>query len=201
MIVASGLQSRWCWLLLCLALSFVWGTGCGGGGSTTPPPPATLPPTITKAYGAGSMGLNGSTSLTFHLANPNTTASLSGIGFTDMLPAGQTVSTPNGLSGACSGGTITATAGSTSVILSGAALTAGTSCTFAANITGTTSGTQNNTTTAVSSIEGGKGGTASASLIVAGPSHQPPQPTDISPTNLEVYYILNQLSGLQANPN
>src|SRR5215467_8957636 len=87
-------------LLLCLVPILPAHLGCGGGySSPPPPPPATLPPIIAKAYGAGSIALNVSTSLTFHLANPNSSASLSRIGFTDPLPAGQTVSTPDGLTG------------------------------------------------------------------------------------------------------
>ncbi len=179
------------------------GTSCGGGSSSgpPPPPPEKLPPTIAKAYGAASVALNGSTTLTFNLSNPNTSQSLSGIGFTDNLPAGQAVSTPNGLTGSCGGGTVTAAAESSSVSLSGATLAAGASCTFAVNVTGTASGTQNNTTSAVTSNEAGNGAAASASLIVAGASQQPPQPTDISPIGGQAYYVLNQLSGSQVDLN
>ena len=85
--------------------------------------------------------------------------------------------------------------------LSAANLSAGASCSFSLNVTGTSSGTQNNTTTAVTSKEGGKGGTAFATLIVAGPSQQPPQPTDITPISGQAYYVLDQLSGLQVDLN
>lgn len=122
---------------------------CGGGSSTVASPAA--PPTITMAYGATSVALNGTTSLTFAVSNPNTSLSLSGIGFTDTLPGGQEVGTPNGLSGTCGGGIVTASAGSDSVTLSGAVLVASTYCTFAINVTGTSSGTQNNVTSAVTS--------------------------------------------------
>ncbi len=147
------------------------------------------------------MPTNGATSLTFRLSNPNSTISLSGVGFTDSLPTGQVVATPNGLTGSCGSGTIAATAGSGSISLSNASLAASANCTFAVNITATTSGTQTNTTSAVTSMEAGSGGTASASLIVAGPSQQPPQPVDISPNDGEVYYVVNQLSGLQVDLN
>ena len=189
--------------LFFLAVSVLWNAACGGGSSSSlpPPPPAKLPPNITKAFGAASIPLNGSTTLTFNLSNPNTGLSLSGIGFADNLPAGQVVATPNGLTGDCGAGTITAVAGSNGVTLSGSALAANASCTFAVNVTGTTSGTQNNTTSAVTSIEAGGGATASASLIVAGPSQQPPQPTDITPIDGQAYYVLNQLSGLQTDLN
>jgi arabinogalactan endo-1,4-beta-galactosidase len=190
--------SRTVWL----ALGLVWCVGCGGGPSSTPlPPPAKQPPTIGMTFGAASVALNGSAFLTFNLSNPNSGLSLSGIGFSDTLPAGLAVSTPDGLSGSCGGGTITAAAGSNSISLSGATLAAGASCSFGVNVTGTATGTQNNTTSAVTSTEAGSGGTASASLIVAGPSQQPPQPTDITPISGQTYYVLNQLSGLQADLN
>jgi arabinogalactan endo-1,4-beta-galactosidase len=186
-------------LLFVMTASLLWNVSCGGSSSSGSPPLANLPPVIGKAFGAGSVALNGTTTLTFNLSNPNTSLSLTGIGFTDTLPAGQVVSIPNGLTGSCGSGTITAAAGSNSVILSGASLAASASCTFVVNLTGTTSGTQNNTTSSVTSTEAGNGGTASATLIVAGPSQQPPQPTDITPINTEVYYVLNQLSGLQVD--
>ncbi len=190
-------------LSIAIALSLLGTTACGSGSSPSgnPPPQTKLPPAISKAFGAASVALNGSTSLTFNLSNPNTANSLSGIGFTDTLPSGQVVSTPNGLTGSCGGGTITASAGSNSVSLSAATLTASTSCTFAVNVTGTTSGTQKNTTSAVTSTEAGSGATASATLIVAGPSQQPSQPVDITPISGQSYYILDQLSGLQVDLN
>ncbi len=91
------------------------------------------------------------------------------MGFTDTLPSGLVVSTPNGLSGSCGGGTITATAGSTNITLSGATLGDSGSCTFTVNVTGTVAGIQNNTTSVVTSTQGGNGGTASASITVVAP--------------------------------
>jgi arabinogalactan endo-1,4-beta-galactosidase len=187
-----------------LCCSVLCAVGCGGGssGSTAPPPPPNiLPPTIVKAFGAASVALNASTSLTFTLTNPNGSSSLSSVAFTDSFPAGLVVATPNGSTGTCGGGTISATAGATSVSLSGATLAANASCTFAVNVVGIASGTQNNVTGAVTSTEGGAGKTASASVNVVAPSQQPAEPTDISPVNGEVYYVLNQLSGLQADLN
>jgi arabinogalactan endo-1,4-beta-galactosidase len=202
--MTRGLQqaSHFAALLLCGAASLLWNAGCGGGSSsTTLPPPAKLPPTIVKTFGAASVNLRGSATLTFNLSNPNSSLALSGIGFTDTLPIGLTVSTPNGLTGACGGGTITATTGAGSVTLSGAALSAGAACSFAVNVTGTAVGAQNNITTAVTSTEAGNGHTASAEITVVPASQQPPEPTDISPIDGELYYVVNQLSGLQADLN
>jgi len=141
-------------------------TGCGGSGGGGTPKPS--PPKIVKAFGVSIIALNGSTTLTFNLSNPNASTMLTGVGFTDSLPAGLVVSTPNGLTGSCGGGTISATAGSGSVSLSSAALAAGAPCSFSVNVTGTTEGTKNNTTSAVTSNEGGNGATASASVMVGG---------------------------------
>jgi arabinogalactan endo-1,4-beta-galactosidase len=201
MIRRFPVASRSVSLLLVMAVSLSWNVGCGGGSSSPPPPPVKMPPTIGKAFGAASVALNGSTTLTFTLSNPNASLSLSGIGFTDPLPAGLTVASPNGLTGTCGGGTITAAAGSISVSLSGATLAGGVSCTFAVNVMGTTAGAQNNVTSAVTSTEAGTGGTAAAQITVVGPSQQPTEPTDISPINGDVYYVVNQLSGLQVDLN
>ena len=142
--------------LLFMTASFFWTPACGGGSSSGgTPPPKVLPPNLSKAFGASSVALNGTTSMTFNLSNPNTSQTLSGIGVADTLPSGQVVATPNALTGTCGGGTITAAAGSNRVSISGATLSAGTSCSFSLNVTGVTSGTQNNTTGAVTSNEGG----------------------------------------------
>lgn len=187
-------------MLTFMVVSLFWIVGCGGSSSSSPPP-QKLPPTIGKAFGAASVALNGSTTLTFTLSNPNSSMLLSGIGFTDALPSGLTVSSPNGLTGTCGGGTITAASGSASVSLSGATLATATSCTFTVNVVGATAGAQNNVTSAVTSTEAGNGGTASAQITVVGPSQQPTEPVDISPISGEVYYLVNQLSGSQADLN
>lgn len=182
-----------------VAVALLGCVACDGGSSSVASPAA--PPIITMAYGAASVALNGTTSLTFDVSNPNTRLSLSGIGFTDTLPGGQEVGTPNGLSGSCGGGVVTASAGSNSVSLSGAVLVASAYCTFAINVTGTSSGTHNNVTSAVTSNQAGNGVTASATLIVAGPSQQPPEPTEVTPISGQGYYLLDQLSGLQVDLN
>jgi arabinogalactan endo-1,4-beta-galactosidase len=145
--------------------------------------------------------MSGSTTLTFHLSNPNSGTALSGIGFTDPLPSGLLISTPSGLKGTCGGGTITATNGASSISLSGASLNLGASCSFAVNVTGSSVGVQNNVTTAVTSTEAGNGATATAQVTVVPPSQQPAEPVDSSPIDGETYYLVNQRSGLQADLN
>jgi hypothetical protein len=140
----------------------------GGSGTTaTATVVVVAPPVIAKSFGAANVSLNGTTSVTFTVTNPaaNTVAEM-GVGFTDTLPSGLVVATPNGESGSCGGGTITATAGSGTISLAGATIAAGASCTFSVNVIGTTSGVKNNSVT-VSSTNGGTGNTSNASLTVA----------------------------------
>jgi hypothetical protein len=99
------------------------------------------------------------------ITNPNNAAALTGVGFTDALPAGLVVATPNGLTGSCGGGTFTAPAGSNSVTLSGATLAASASCTVQINVVGTVAGNHTNSVTPMST-EAGAGSPASASLAV-----------------------------------
>jgi uncharacterized repeat protein (TIGR01451 family) len=126
-----------------------------------PPGP---PPTISKAFGAATIPVNGTTSLTFTLTNPSSDT-LTGLSFTDTLPTGLVVATPSSLSSSC-GGTTTAAAGSGSIGLSGGTLPVGGSCTISVNVTATTSGTKNNTTSAVTSTQRAPSSTASASITV-----------------------------------
>jgi uncharacterized repeat protein (TIGR01451 family) len=141
-------------------------------GPDIPGPSASLsvdgPPVISKAFGVATMAVAASTSLTFTLQNNNPNDVLHGVGFTDTLPAGLVVATPNALSNTCNG-TATATAGSTSISLSGGTVfETGSTCTIVVNVTGVSPGLQTNTTGAVTSTEGGTGGTATASITITG---------------------------------
>lgn len=141
---------------------------------------AASPPTITKSFGAVTMMVGESTSLSFTIRNTNKTTTLTGVGFNDALPGGLVVATPSGLAGSCGGGAIGATPGSGAVTLSGATLAPGATCAFSVNVTATAVGTQNNTTDAVSSREGGNGNMASATLRVS--ASPPPPPKCVAPT-------------------
>jgi len=125
------------------------------------------PPEINKTFGTTNLITGETTSLTFTITNPNPNGatSLTGVAFTDTLPAGLVVATPNGLTGGCGSGTITATAGSGTISLSGATLAGGGSCTFSVDVTGTTAGTYENTVQ-VTSAGACTGNTASATVIV-----------------------------------
>src|SRR5207342_2861329 len=77
----------------------------------------------------------------------------------------------SGLTGSCGGGTITATDGSNEVDLSGATIAASGSCSFTVKVTSSTLGSPVNTTSAISSSNGGNGAAANATLqVVQGPT-------------------------------
>ncbi len=117
---------------------------------------------FTKGFGAASIPMNGTTSLTFNLTGFPTPLIDS---FTDTLPAGLVVATPNGLSGpfGCGPGVAAATPGSSVVSMSAASFGV---CTFSVNVTGTSPGLKNNSVTDALDLE-----TATASLTVtASPS-------------------------------
>ncbi|HEX7490968.1 MAG TPA: hypothetical protein VF337_04635, partial [Candidatus Limnocylindrales bacterium] len=121
--------------------SAVTGSSLTGNSATAHLSVGYLAPTIAEVFGTSSIVVGGATSLTFTVTNPNTAPiysiqgqgavrpadqlpemSLTGVGFTDTLPDGLVVATPNGLTGSCGGGTITAVAGSSTVTLAGATL-------------------------------------------------------------------------------
>src|SRR5262249_61754162 len=77
------------------------GTRSTGSASIT----VVAPPTIAKSFGAANIPLNGTTSLTFTVTNPNSTVNLTGVAFTDVLPAGLT--TANNAGSSQCGGTLT----------------------------------------------------------------------------------------------
>ncbi|HEX3425536.1 MAG TPA: Ig-like domain repeat protein, partial [Acidimicrobiales bacterium] len=164
----DGTNPNGTWSLYVITTLAGDGTGAIAGGwclgVTTP-----APPTVTKAFGASSVLVNGSTSLSFTVTNPNSSNTLTGIGFTDPLPSGLVLSTPAGETGSCGGGTITAADGGTAVSLSGATLAGNATCTFSVNVTGINAGSQVNTTSTISSNEGGAGTAATATLVVMAP--------------------------------
>ena len=142
-------------------------TDAGNGNTSSANITVINPPTIAKAFGAATIPLNGTTSLTFTLSSTNANLTINGVAFTDNLPAGLVVATPNGLTSTCSG-TATAVAGSSSVSLSGATLAPAASCTISVNVTGTTAGVKNNSVQ-VTSTNAGTGNTSNASITVVAP--------------------------------
>jgi uncharacterized repeat protein (TIGR01451 family) len=136
------------------------------GGTATATIFVVLPPTISKAFNPTQIPTNGISALIFTLTNPaSNTVAENGVAFTDTLPANVVVATPNGAVNNC-GGTLTATAGSNSISLTGGTIAVNSSCSISVNVTSAVSGVYTNTTGPVSSTNGGTGNTASATLTV-----------------------------------
>ncbi len=146
-------------------------------------------PTLTASFNPRAVSAGSTVPLTFTLTNPNSGTALTGISFTDPLPAGLALATPNGLTGSAGGGTITATAGSSSISLSGATLAVGASATFTVNVFATVAGTDTNTTSTISSNEGGSG-TAATAMLTVNPGF---------PASISIYIGDDQVAAVNTN--
>lgn len=126
---------------------------------------AVLPPQITKAFGASHVPVNGVTSLSFTIYDPNFVYSLSNVGFVDTFPAGLTLDPGGSPVNGC-GGTLMATG--TSITLSGVSIGPRTSCTVTGYVVkDSVYGKTDNSVTVTSGA--GTGNTSTASLVVAHP--------------------------------
>jgi uncharacterized repeat protein (TIGR01451 family) len=110
------------------------------------------PPMLSKAFDAALINEGETTRLNFKIINPaGNTVSLTGVSFTDPMPAGLVVATPNGLTGSCFDGTITALAESGAIKLENATIPANGSCTFSVMVRGVMSDNGPNRTEPISS--------------------------------------------------
>ena len=120
-------------------------TGCGV------PSPA---PTIAKSFSPDPIVKGAASTLTFtisNLAGGNT--ALTGIAFSDVLPAGLSIADSS--STQCSAGTVTTTAATRTISLAAGTLATGATCTFDVAVTGTSAGRYDNVTGYISSTESG----------------------------------------------
>jgi uncharacterized repeat protein (TIGR01451 family) len=113
---------------------------------STNPAPATAgltiasPVAIAKTFSPTAIVAGGTTQVTVTIANTGGSAiALSGVGLIDALPSDLFVASTPSAATTC-GGTVSATAGGSTIGLSGGTLAAGATCTFSANATGTAPG-------------------------------------------------------------
>jgi CSLREA domain-containing protein len=122
---------------------------------------AGSPPSISKTFNISPINVGFTAQLTIFVNNPNSSNALTGVGYTDTLPAGLTV--PDGSSSQCSG---TLTIASNTITLAGATVPAGLTCSVSVNVTATAAGTFTNNTSNVTSGNAGTGNSASAQITV-----------------------------------
>ncbi|MFN2274296.1 MAG: sortase domain-bontaining protein [Anaerolineales bacterium] len=132
------------------------GTNYGPGGTASDSLTALLPPQIEKLFSPNPIVINGISTLAFTISNPNPDHALSGIAFTDLLPAGVTVS-GSAITPQCNGGTVSVTnvGGRDQVALSGGSIPAGGSCTVTVGTTSTAIGSYANTSGSVTALING----------------------------------------------
>ncbi|NOT15614.1 MAG: hypothetical protein HOP21_08605 [Methylotenera sp.] len=131
-------------------------------------------PTIAKAFSLTSMGIDGSTTVTFTLTNPNAStylpSGLTNASFTDNLPAGMFVNS-SAVGGTCVGAnTNIFSIGQTSLSFSGITVpsnAAGTAtCTVTITVTANAAGSYSNTASGVSTAQTLVAGTASNAAVL-----------------------------------
>ncbi len=136
----------------------------GTGGPYSVTIDVVAPPAISQLFAPATVAPNTSSTLTITLTNPSgNDVALSGIAFTETLPPGLSLTSNGGVS-QC-GGTFTTTSPE-SIALTGASIPVGGQCQLSVAVAASAAGSYTATTSAVTSLNGGTGSTASATLTV-----------------------------------
>src|SRR3990172_309758 len=153
---------------------------------------------IIKAFSPKSINPGGTSTLTFTISNPGS-ASLSGVNFTDTLPAGVTISSSTIIYSGCgspSPGSLTV--GDTFLSFSNITVAGLSTCSIAVSVTSSTDGTYNNTSGNLfinTSID--TGSFATDSLVV---SSKPPAPSSCpTPTTMATWSLENYTASTSTN--
>ncbi|MGA7614318.1 MAG: hypothetical protein WBX15_03985 [Thermoanaerobaculia bacterium] len=125
-----------------------------------------LVPAFTKTFAPAVIPSGQVSTLTFTIDNSASGIAADNLEFSDSLPAGMVIASPANAATTCTGGTLTATAGSGSVSYSGGSVAAAATCTVQTDVTASGAGTFSNTSGALTSSLGSSG-TATADLIVS----------------------------------
>lgn len=123
------------------------------------------PPTFDIAISPNTIGPGSTSTLTYTINNTAETTAVTGLSFSDTLPTGVTIATPERAITTCHSGVLTAVAGTNTITFSDYRLSSASSCTLALDITSLTVGTHDHTTSTLSTSAGSVG-TANASLTV-----------------------------------
>ncbi len=127
--------------------------GTGNDGSIDDVRLLDVSPQLDKSFSPTSTPINTTSTLTLTITNTTDLLAKNGWSFTDTLPTGLTIATTPAISTTCSGGspsvanaaTVTASAGGTSIAVTGNLDLNMTSCIVKVNVTSSTANTYNNT--------------------------------------------------------
>lgn len=110
------------------------------------------PPSLAAAFAPATVNIGIASTLTFTITNGTDNPAHGAMSFTDTLPTGLVVATPNGLAHTCGGApTITANAGTTSIAVSGLSIDNDVAaCQITVNVATTTPGTYRHASAAIS---------------------------------------------------
>ena len=144
-----------------------------------------IPPNFSKSFSPNQVGPGAVSVLTFTIDNTFSGTPAMDLAFTDNFPAGMTVAAVPNVTTTCTGGTITADAGTSSISLSGGAVGGNSSCTISVHVVSSTTGTNTNTTGDLTS-DAGNSGAASANLEVFDGSDRPLFSKSFSPASINV---------------
>jgi LPXTG-site transpeptidase (sortase) family protein len=140
----------------------------GPGNSASDTLTVLAPPSISKNFTPNPIAAGGISTLTFTINNPNLGTVMTGVAYTDNLPAGLEVATaPNASNSNCGTPTWSPSATGTTLDFSGGTIAAGGTCTASVDVTAASGGTYDNTSGIVSSTNAGTGNAASDSLLVS----------------------------------
>ena len=172
------------------------------------PPGPLAAPTFTKSFSPSTTSVGVPVTLSFTITN-NSGIQLTGLSFTDSLPAGLVVANPPNLTNTC-GGTATAAAGGASIALSGGTLAANATCAVTVQVVAGTPGTYVNPPVTLTSAQAPPAQSGTVTLVVGTPSLVfsktfPPGPSPINSSVPLTFTITNNtatpLTGLAFTDN
>ena len=127
-------------------------------------------PTVAKTFAPTAIAINGTSTLTITLTNPQATA-ITSASFTDNFPFGLVVAAIPAVTNTCGGSTTGGTVGASSIGLTGGTIPASGSCAVSVAVTSTSAGQRFNSTGSVTSGNAPPSGSANATLnVLAAPA-------------------------------
>jgi hypothetical protein len=140
----------------------------GDSGTSNDSITALPAPVFSKLFSPDIVSTAGITTLTFTIDNSLSGSAATSLFFNDNLPSGLVVSTTPNAATTCTGGTLTATASSTSISYTGGTVAGGSVCAVSVDVAASATGVFANTSEALTSSLGNSG-VATASLTVEPP--------------------------------